>query len=264
VECKVSIDTVLAGLSDAVSKGDWQVAGGLLADGFFDYQPSEGEPSAGERIVPLLSDLRSAVPDLEVRVDDVVADGSLFRGGFSMNGTHQNPLWGAPGTGGTIGWTNPVTLKLTDGRLAFRFDDVAFPDLVALLRQFGLVNPPDKMDEPPPYPVSAPQFLLKVIMTGQAGHKECGHLDQIRVTEPGTRVCAPCYAGGVNWPALRMCLTCGAVGCCDTSKNKHAMKHYEDTGHPMMRSIRLDESWVWCYEDNAFFEGDILHRYPKQ
>jgi hypothetical protein len=263
LEGTVSVDEVLTDFSEAVGERDWERVEGLLADGFFDHQPGEGEPSAGERIVPLLSDLKEAVPNLEVRFDDVVPEGSLFRGTLSMTGTHQNPLWGAPGSGGPIEWTNPVTVRITDGRFAIRFDEVAFPELVALLRQFGLVNPPDKMDEPPPYPVSAPEFLLKVIMTGQAGDKECAHLDQIRVTEPETRVCAQCYAEAVNWPALRMCLTCGAVGCCDTSKNKHAMKHHEETGHPMIRSIRLDESWVWCYEDNAFFEGEILDRYPE-
>jgi uncharacterized UBP type Zn finger protein len=57
-----------------------------------------------------------------------------------------------------------------------------------------------------------------------------------------------------------MCLICGHVGCCDTSKNKHAFQHFEKTGHPLMRSIRMDEGWVWCYEDNAFFEKSILAR----
>lgn len=260
----MSVEAALADFSEAVAKEDWQTVGGLLADDFFEYQPGNAEPNAGERIVPLLSDLRSAVPDLQIGVDDLAAEGSLFGGTFSMRGTHRDPLWGAPGSGELVAWTNPVTLKLIDGKLAFRFDDVALPDLVALLRQFGLVNPPDRMDEPPPYPVSPPEFLLKVIMTGQAGDKECSHLGQIRVAEPETRMCAQCYAAGVNWPALRMCLTCGAVGCCDTSKNKHAMKHHEDSGHPMIRSIRMDESWVWCYEDNAFFEGDILDRYSGE
>lgn len=263
LECSVRVESVLADFSKAVAERDWNRAGVLLADGFFDYQPKEGEPSAGERILPLLTDLGRALPDLEIRFEDVNADGSLSRALLSMAGTHQNPLWGSPGTGRSVAWTNPVTVRVTDGTFAVRFDDVALPELIGLLRQFGLVNPPDRMDEPLPYPVSVPEFLLKVIITGQAGDKDCDHLDRIRVTQPETRVCAPCYAEGVNWPALRMCLTCGSVGCCDTSKRKHALKHHEETGHPMMRSIRLDESWVWCYEDNAFFEGTILSRYPS-
>lgn len=72
---------------------------------------------------------------------------------------------------------------------------------------------------------------------------------------------AACFDQGDNWPALRLCLICGFVGCCDTSKNKHMLNHYEETGHPIMRSIRMDEGWVWCYEDNAFFETAVLDRY---
>ena len=50
---------------------------------------------------------------------------------------------------------------------------------------------------------------------------------------------------------LRLCLTCGNVGCCDSSKNRHAGKHFEDTGHPVMRSFQPGESWRWCYVDEA-------------
>ncbi len=67
----MSIEATLGDFSDAVSEENWQLVGALLADDFFEHQPGRGEPSAGERIVPLLSDLRSAVPDLEVRVDDL-------------------------------------------------------------------------------------------------------------------------------------------------------------------------------------------------
>jgi uncharacterized UBP type Zn finger protein len=58
-----------------------------------------------------------------------------------------------------------------------------------------------------------------------------------------------------------MCLVCGFVGCCDTSTNRHMVGHYEETGHPIFRSIRGDEGWVWCYADDAFFEKPILDGY---
>ena len=58
-----------------------------------------------------------------------------------------------------------------------------------------------------------------------------------------------------------MCLTCGYVGCCDTSKNKHMKQHYQQTGHPLFRSLHLAESWVWCYVDNVLFSGRVLERY---
>jgi uncharacterized UBP type Zn finger protein len=53
-----------------------------------------------------------------------------------------------------------------------------------------------------------------------------------------------------------MCLICGHVGCCDSSKNKHATKHYHATKHPIMRSIEPGESWMWCYIDGVMFEGE--------
>jgi CPA2 family monovalent cation:H+ antiporter-2 len=90
---------------------------------------------------------------------------------------------------------------------------------------------------------------------------DCPHLADIVVTEPTVDVCAQCVESGDVWPALRMCLVCGNVGCCDTSKNRHAQAHYEETGHPLMRSIRMDEGWMWCYEDNAFFEKRTFEKY---
>jgi uncharacterized UBP type Zn finger protein len=56
---------------------------------------------------------------------------------------------------------------------------------------------------------------------------------------------------GDDWIHLRMCLVCGYVGCCDMAKNRHMMKHIEETGHPLIRSIETGEGWIWCYEDNA-------------
>jgi uncharacterized UBP type Zn finger protein len=47
-------------------------------------------------------------------------------------------------------------------------------------------------------------------------------------------------------------MTCGHVGCCESSKNKHAFKHYHETGHPIVRSIEPGEDWAWCYIDNLF------------
>jgi uncharacterized UBP type Zn finger protein len=49
-----------------------------------------------------------------------------------------------------------------------------------------------------------------------------------------------------------MCLACGRVGCCDSSKNRHATKHFQATGHPLVRSIEPGENWVWCYVDETY------------
>jgi uncharacterized UBP type Zn finger protein len=78
----------------------------------------------------------------------------------------------------------------------------------------------------------------------------CGHLDQVRAAEPDTAdECRQCRAVGGRWLHLRECLICGHVGCCDSSKNKHATKHFHGTKHPLVRSIEPGESWIWCYED---------------
>ena len=135
------------------------------------------------------------------------------------------------------------------------------PEVMGALRQIDMVPPPEDMDKPMKYPIVVPEFLLKVIMTGQAQEKECSHLDMIKVVEPSNDVCEQCVELGDIWPALRMCLVCGFIGCCDTSKNKHMSQHIKATGHPLMRSIRLNESWVWCYEDDAFLSGKVLDGY---
>jgi uncharacterized UBP type Zn finger protein len=80
---------------------------------------------------------------------------------------------------------------------------------------------------------------------------QCTHLDQIRDVEPTTRGCEECLKTGDSWVHLRMCLSCGHVGCCDDSKNKHATKHYRHTEHALMRSIEPGEDWGWCYVDEV-------------
>ena len=77
----------------------------------------------------------------------------------------------------------------------------------------------------------------------------CGHVEDIRAVQPRTNGCEECLATGDRWVHLRMCRTCGHVGCCDSSKNKHATKHFHATKHPIMRSIEPGESWSWCYVD---------------
>jgi len=79
--------------------------------------------------------------------------------------------------------------------------------------------------------------------------KICTHLDQIRDVTPSAKGCEDCLKTGDTWVHLRLCLICGHVGCCDSSKNKHATKHFQATGHPIMRSFEPGETWMWCYVD---------------
>jgi CPA2 family monovalent cation:H+ antiporter-2 len=82
----------------------------------------------------------------------------------------------------------------------------------------------------------------------------CTHLDRIRAVRPGTPGCEECLRAGDAWVHLRLCMTCGHVGCCDTSKNKHATAHHHGTGHPIIRSLEPGERWGWCYVDEALLE----------
>ena len=84
---------------------------------------------------------------------------------------------------------------------------------------------------------------------------QCVHLDQVRDVTPRTPDgCEECLKTGDWWVHLRLCLECGHVGCCDSSPNKHATKHFHQTGHPIVRSFQPDEDWGWCYLDDLMFE----------
>ena len=80
----------------------------------------------------------------------------------------------------------------------------------------------------------------------------CKHTDQIKITATDKHVCEECVKTGDTWVHLRLCLSCGHVGCCDSSKNKHASKHFKSSKHPLIRSIEPGEAWVWCYVDEIF------------
>jgi len=85
---------------------------------------------------------------------------------------------------------------------------------------------------------------------------KCTHTNQIKVTNTDKHVCEDCIKTGDKWVHLRLCLECGHVGCCDSSKNKHATKHFQHSKHPLMRSVEPGEQWVWCYVD-AITPGEI-------
>ena len=82
----------------------------------------------------------------------------------------------------------------------------------------------------------------------------CTHLKEIRRAKPRAAGCEECLKTGDPWVHLRVCLTCGHVGCCDSSKNKHATKHFQATRHPVVESLEPGEHWMWCYVDEAFFD----------
>ena len=83
----------------------------------------------------------------------------------------------------------------------------------------------------------------------QAEPEGCTHMNMVKVVSPSGEGCQECLEMGDTWVHLRMCATCGHVGCCDSSKNKHATKHYLETGHPIVKSFEVGENWMWCYAD---------------
>lgn len=89
-------------------------------------------------------------------------------------------------------------------------------------------------------------------MTGRS--PACSHLDAVRDAQPRSEGCAQCLAIGDPWVHLRMCLTCGEVGCCDSSKNRHAHRHADAVGHPIARSVEPGEEWAWCFVDESLVD----------
>jgi uncharacterized UBP type Zn finger protein len=81
----------------------------------------------------------------------------------------------------------------------------------------------------------------------------CAHVVSVQIAELPESVagCEECLESGSPWCHLRMCMTCGHVGCCDSSPNKHATAHAISTDHPIMRSVQPGENWAWCYVDQV-------------
>lgn len=97
-----------------------------------------------------------------------------------------------------------------------------------------------------------PNALLRLAWTGQLQEKTCQHLDQAREVQARSEGCEECLQTGDRWVHLRMCLICGHVGCCSSSKHNHAHQHFKETGHALIKPY--DQSgmdWIWCYEDEA-------------
>ena len=86
----------------------------------------------------------------------------------------------------------------------------------------------------------------------------CNHLDQVQFAEVPENVagCEECLASGDWWVHLRMCMSCGKIGCCDSSPNRHASRHAREDEHPIVRSAEPGEDWSWCFVDEV---GFVIH-----
>lgn len=82
----------------------------------------------------------------------------------------------------------------------------------------------------------------------------CEHFRGLTQVTPLTNGCEECLALGASWNELRVCLSCGHVGCCEDSEHTHALKHFNATGHPLIASLERGETWGWCYVHRRYFE----------
>jgi hypothetical protein len=100
--------------------------------------------------------------------------------------------------------------------------------------------------------------LFRTLRLGRRSDAEpaegCTHLGSIREVEPDADGCSECRELGDSWMHLRLCMTCGHVACCDSSKNRHATRHAEAAGHPILRSFEPGEDWMWCVVDQAYLD----------
>ena len=87
--------------------------------------------------------------------------------------------------------------------------------------------------------------------------RTCTHMDQLREVEARTpKGCEECLQAGSWWVHLRKCMTCGHIGCCDSSPNRHATAHFHATTHPIVQSFEPGEEWGWCYADQVEVQLD--------
>jgi hypothetical protein len=82
---------------------------------------------------------------------------------------------------------------------------------------------------------------------------QCTHLGQVHDVQPAADGCVECLASGDSWLHLRVCMSCGFVGCCDSSPHQHASAHARSSGHAVVQSFEPDEDWYWCYVDEVAF-----------
>jgi uncharacterized UBP type Zn finger protein len=80
--------------------------------------------------------------------------------------------------------------------------------------------------------------------------QQCTHLSTVKAVIPTGNGCQECLVMGDTWVHLRLCRTCGHVGCCDDSKNRHARKHYLKSKHAIISSFEPGEDWSWCFIDD--------------
>lgn len=139
----------------------------------------------------------------------------------------------------------PPELTLGSGdRVTARASAEAFVAAAVLLRGSSV----ERDDETSP---AARVITLDPEQQKASGCKHIGMVER-EVTTTATG-CEDCLRIGDTWVELRICMSCGGVRCCDSSKNRHATHHFESTAHPIIKSYQPGENWAWCYPDKINF-----------
>ncbi|MDY7094697.1 MAG: cation:proton antiporter [Acidobacteriota bacterium] len=120
----------------------------------------------------------------------------------------------------------------------------------------------EELEETPAAELQALRRALSAEGAGQLGQvvslnerqrqtEHCSHVSGTQPVRPGAAGCEECLRHGQTWVHLRVCMTCGFVGCCDSSVGKHASAHAREAEHPLVKSFEPGEDWAWCYEDEV-------------
>ncbi len=99
--------------------------------------------------------------------------------------------------------------------------------------------------------VNARDRLYGLMASGQIDPTICSHIHLANNVKCNSIGCEDCLRDNIDYLNIRICLICGHVGCCDDSPARHATKHFEETGHPLVQSFNPGETWVYCYLDDA-------------
>ena len=227
---------------NAVNNRDTGAFYGMLTPEFYGYTVQGDEPIASEATASIAEALFEGFPGLTLDLSDITESDGEATATMTARGTFAGTLWQVPGDGQAHEFTATVIARLGGERIALHWEGA---ELIPTLRLLGIMPVMEKAHLRPEHPPKMPEIIIKLAFNGmKLTEKPCAHLGMIELIEPVTDVCADCVTSNTQWPALRMCLTCGYTGCCDTSINKHAKTHAEETGHALFRSIVPGESWA--------------------
>ena len=150
---------------------------------------------------------------------------------------------------GTVIEEDPSRWRLEVGdEIVLKASTAAFTEAAALFAVGGVES--EKEDRMPGQKADWIDTEKPLELVFQDGNG-CGHLDTLQPVYPSAKGCEDCLRIGGRWVHLRLCMICGHVGCCDSSPNRHASRHYGETTHPVVRSLERGESWGWCFADQV-------------